>query len=178
MSGSVEAAVGLGANVGDRLAALRRAAAALDASPGTSVVAASAVYQTEALVRPGAGPQPDHLNAVVLLRTTRAPRSLLGLLQTLERAAGRDPGAPRWSPRPLDLDLLLHGDAEVDEPGLVVPHPALAGRRFVLAPLADVAAGREVPGLGATVADLLAACPDAGRVERRPDLLWPVPPSV
>ena len=163
---AVEAAVALGANVGDRLGALRGAVAALEARPDTAVVAASAVYETEALVLPGAERQPDHLNAVVALCTTLRPYALLRALRALERAAGRLEGAPRWAPRPLDLDLLLYGDARIDRPGLVVPHAGLAGRRFVLAPLADVAAGREVPGTGRTVAALLDACPDGGRVER------------
>ncbi len=165
--------VALGANVGDRLAALRGAASALDGLPGTAVVAASAVYETEALVRPGAAAQPDHLNAVVGLDTGLAPRALLRALHAVERAAGRDPSAARWAPRPLDLDLLLYGDAEVDAPELTVPHPALAERRFVLAPLADVAADRAVPGLGRTVGDLLAVSGDRGRVERTAARLWP-----
>jgi len=161
-----EAAIGLGANLGDRLGALRAAVAALDVHPEVTVTVVSAVYETEALVRPGAAPQPDHLNAAALVRTTLAPRALLAVLHGIERDAGRDFSAPRWSPRPLDLDLLLYADARIDSAGLVVPHPALAERRFVLAPLADVAASRAVPGLGQTVAALLAACADTGRVER------------
>ena len=163
---AVEAAVGLGTNVGDRLGALRAAVAALDAHGAIDVLAASAVYRTEALVPPGADPQPDHLNAAVRLRTALAPHALLDVLRAIERAAGRDPSAPRWSPRPLDLDLLLYGARRIATDRLTVPHPALAVRRFVLAPLADVAASRAVPGLGATVAELLAACPDRLRVER------------
>ena len=160
-----EAVVALGANVGDRLAALRGAVAALDARSDTAVTAASGVYETEALVRPGTAAQPEHLNAVVTLETTLRPAALLRVLHALERAAGRDGSAERWAPRPLDLDLLLYGDATVEAPGLTVPHPALAARRFVLVPLADVAADRLVPGLGQTVRQLLAACPDTGRVE-------------
>lgn len=162
----IAAAVALGANVGDRLVALRGAVAALDARDDTQVTAVSGVYETEALVLPGAAPQPDHLNAAVVIRTSLGPSGLLRVLHGVERAAGRDPDAPRWSPRPLDLDLLLYGDAQVDDPALRVPHPALAERRFVLAPLADIAAGWEVPGLGRTVRQLLATCPDGGRVER------------
>ena len=153
-------AVGMGGNVGDRLVALRRAVAALDAHPEVDVVAVSPVYETEALVPPGAAPQPDHLNAVVVAETTLAPYAMLRVLHGIERAAGRDPFAPRWSPRPLDLDLLLVGDAAFSSSALTVPHPALARRRFVLTPLADVLPEAVVPGLGASVTDLLAACPD------------------
>ena len=166
-----EAFVALGANVGDRLGALRGAVEALGARPDTGLEAASAVYETEALVPPGGAPQPDHLNAVVAVRTALGPSALLRVLQRLERAAGRDPDAPRWSPRPLDLDLLLYGDAVVRRPGLEVPHPEIANRRFVLRPLADLAPGRVVPGTGRTVAALLAACPDGGRVERTAHVL-------
>ncbi len=163
--------MGLGANVGDRLAALREAVATLDARPDTTVVARSAVYETEALVRPGAAPQPDHLNAAVALDTTLGPSALLRVLHAAERAAGRRPDAPRWAPRPLDLDLLLYGDCRLDLPDLHLPHPGLASRRFVLAPLADIAADRVVPGTDRAVADLLAACEDALRLERTDFLL-------
>jgi 2-amino-4-hydroxy-6-hydroxymethyldihydropteridine diphosphokinase len=156
----------MGANVGDRLAALQTAAARLGDRADTQVAAASAVYETEALVMPGAAPQPDHLNAVVALDTALAPRGLLRVLHGIERAAGRDPDASRWSPRPLDLDLLLYGARRMAGSGLVVPHPALADRRFVLRPLADLAPDLTVPGLDHTVAGLLAACPDPLRLRR------------
>ncbi len=161
-----EAFVALGSNVGDRLAALRGAVAALDALGRTRVTATSAVYETEALVLPGADPQPDHLNAVVGLWTGLGPFALLRALHAVERDRGRDPDAPRWSPRPLDLDLLLFGDQQVESSVLVVPHPALAERRFVLAPLAEVAGPVAVPGRGRTVDALLAASPARARGAR------------
>ena len=99
-------AIGMGGNVGDRLAALRRAVAAFDAHPEVDVVAVSPVYETEALVPPGAAPQADHLNAVAVVETTLAPFAMLRVLHGIERAAGRDPFAPRWSPRPLDQSRL------------------------------------------------------------------------
>ena len=163
---SVEAVVGLGANVGDRLEALQGAVVALDAHPEVEVVGTSAVYETEALVPPGEPPQADHLNAAVALSTSLGPFALLRLLHRIERDVGRDPGAQRWAPRPLDLDLLLYGDATIAMDGLVVPHQALANRRFVLTPLADLGADRGVPGLGATVGGLLAACADRLAVRR------------
>lgn len=162
---AVTAYVGLGANEGDRLAALRTAVAALDALRATRVTAVSPVYETEAHVLPGQPPQPDHLNAVVALRTLLPDLDLLRALHRLERAAGRDPQAPRWSPRPLDLDLLVYGRRQRGEGPLVVPHPRLAHRRFVLRPLADLAPDLVVPGLGRQVTALLAATADASRVE-------------
>jgi 2-amino-4-hydroxy-6-hydroxymethyldihydropteridine diphosphokinase len=161
----VVAYVGMGANAGDRAAALRAAVAALDATDGVRVARVSPVYEAEAHRLPGQPPQPDHLNAVLRLRTALAPDALLDVFRVLEQAAGRDPGAARWSPRPLDLDLLLYGDLVLDAPALTLPHPRLAVRRFVLRPLADLAPDVAVPGLDATVADLLATCPDAARVE-------------
>ena len=155
---------GLGANAGDRLAALQSAVAAL-AQVGT-VVAISPVYETEAHVLPGQVPQPDHLNAVVQVETAAAPNALLAAIRAAERDAGRDPGAARWSARPLDIDVLLLGDEMLVRPDLIVPHPRLALRRFVLAPLADLAPGLVVPGLNQTVADLLAVCPDTARIAR------------
>ncbi|HLT47052.1 MAG TPA: 2-amino-4-hydroxy-6-hydroxymethyldihydropteridine diphosphokinase [Rubricoccaceae bacterium] len=161
----VTAYVGLGANAGDRAAALRAAVAALDAAEGIRVEAVSPVYETEAHRLPGQPPQPDHLNAVARLRTALPPDALLDVFHALERAAGRTPDAPRWSPRPLDLDLLLYDDLVLDTPALTLPHPRLPERRFALRPLADLAPDLVVPGTGRTAADLLAACPDTARVE-------------
>lgn len=165
-AGAVDAFVGLGANAGARLQALRQAVAAMARLEGTEVVAASAVFETEAHVLPGAAPQPDHLNAVAQLRTTLAPDVLLAALHAIERAAGRDPAAPRWSARPLDLDLLLYGDLVADADAPRLPHPRLAERRFVLAPLAELAPERAVPGTGRTVAALLARTADRAAVRR------------
>lgn len=164
--GLVTAYVGLGSNAGDRLATLRTAVRAMDALDGVRVAAVSPVYETEAHVLPGQPPQPDHLNAVAVLDTTRSPVALLRALHRIERAAGRDPDAPRWSPRPLDLDLLLYGDRQLDGEVLVLPHPRLAERRFVLQPLTDLAPDLIVPGLGRTVAGALAATRDESRIER------------
>ena len=158
--------VGAGGNVGDRLAALRAAADALDARPDTAVAGASPVYETEALVAPGAPPQRDHLNAVLALDTRLGPLALLRVLRALERAAGREHGRPRWSPRPLDLDVLVYGPRQLATAALTVPHPELAARRFVLRPLADLAPDLVVPGLGRTVADLLRDTPDRSRAAR------------
>jgi 2-amino-4-hydroxy-6-hydroxymethyldihydropteridine diphosphokinase len=124
----------LGSNLGDRAATLQRAVDALGATPGLRVVAVSKVYETE----PIGPPQPDYLNAVVALDTDLGARALLEVGQELEREARRTRGE-RFGPRTLDVDVLLVGDDRVDEPDLIVPHPRMWERHFVLAPLADVA---------------------------------------
>ena len=147
MSAPVRACVGLGGNIGDVAAALRAALAALAALPGTRLLRASRFYRTPAW---GVEAQPDFINAAAVLETTLAPRALLDALLAIERDHGRERAADgsRWGPRTLDLDLLLHGDAVIDEPGLVVPHPQLHARAFVLVPLAEGAPDAEVPGRG------------------------------
>ncbi|GAB5534793.1 MAG: 2-amino-4-hydroxy-6-hydroxymethyldihydropteridine diphosphokinase [Rubricoccaceae bacterium] len=159
-----DAYIGLGSNVGDRLGALQKAVRTMASWPGTNVVAASSIYETEAHVRPGTDRQPDHLNAVVHLKTGLAPLELLNRLHEAERAAGRDPNAPPWSPRPLDLDLLMFGVECVDTDELVIPHPRIAERRFVLQPLADVAPSLLIGEK--TVAELLTETSDTARIVR------------
>jgi len=126
--------LGLGSNVGDRALALQHAVDGLAAAGGVAVVAVSSVYETA----PVGGPeQPDYLNAVVAIETDRTPRELLEIAKRLEDQAGRVPGE-RWGPRPLDVDVLLVGDDEIDEEDLVVPHPRLYERAFVMVPLAEL----------------------------------------
>lgn len=126
--------LGLGSNLGDRLGHLQAAVDTMLDDLGMDVVAVSPVYETAPV---GGPPQPDYLNAVVAVDTTASPRELLGVARRLEAAAGRVRGE-RWGPRPLDVDVLLVGDVTVDEPDLVVPHPRMAERAFVLAPLSDL----------------------------------------
>jgi len=129
-----KAYLGIGSNLGDRLAHLQHAVDGV-AAARVDVVAVSAVYETE----PVGGPeQPRYLNAVVVVDTALSARELLGIAQDLERAAERV-RAERWGPRSLDVDLLLVGDEQVSEPDLEVPHPRMWERGFVMAPLADVA---------------------------------------
>ena len=109
--------------------------------------------------------QPPFLNTAVLVQTAWEPEALLALAKALERAAGRRRG-PRYGPRPLDVDLLLWGDRVSAAPELTLPHPGLAARRFVLAPLADLAPGLRVPPDGVTIAELLARVGQEGEVER------------
>ena len=137
--------VGLGANLGDRERTLRAAVDALGAEDGIEVVAVSTLRETDPV---GVGDQPRFVNGVVALDTTLAARELLDRLLAIEQRFGRVRVLGEHGPRPLDLDLLLYGDEELDEPGLTVPHPSLHERRFVLEPLAELAAALVVPGRG------------------------------
>lgn len=148
--------IALGANLGDRLGNLRSAATSLDATPGVTVEAASWLYETA----PVGGPdgQEVFLNAVLRAATTLAPLDLLDRMLAIEEDHRRI-RAERWGPRTLDLDILFFGDRIMDEPRLILPHPRLHERRFVLAPLADVGCDTIHPGLGRSTSDLLAALP-------------------
>lgn len=110
-------------------------------------------------------PQPDYVNTVALGRTPLPPDAVLALAQQVERRAGRR-RTERNAPRPLDVDLLLYGDLVTDDPELTLPHPRLKERRFVLAPLADVAPELPVPPSQRTVRELLERLPDDGSVTR------------
>lgn len=151
----MRAYVAVGTNLGDRWGHLAAAAAALRATPGVAIVGASRVWDTPPL----GPPQPRYLNAVLALETTLSARALLEALQAIEAAEGRTHAGPRWGPRTLDLDLLLYGEETIADPGLAVPHPGLGSRRFVLAPLAELAPALVVPGLERTVEALLEAVP-------------------
>ena len=151
------AAIGLGANLGDAAATLRDAIAELARLPATTLQRASRLYRTPAW---GRTEQPDFINAVALVDTGLPARDLLDALLAIERGFGRvRPDGERWGPRTLDLDLLLYGDAVVDEPGLRVPHPHLHERAFALLPLAEIAPEARIPGIGdvATIAAGMAA---------------------
>jgi 2-amino-4-hydroxy-6-hydroxymethyldihydropteridine diphosphokinase len=137
--------VGLGANLGDRERTLRRALELLRADPGIAVAAVSSFRETDPV---GYADQPRFVNAVAALDTELAPRELLERLLSTERSLGRVRQGPRFGPRTIDLDLLLYGDQVLDEPGLRVPHPRLAERRFVLEPLAELDPELDVPGHG------------------------------
>ena len=138
--------VALGSNLGDREQTLLAAAEALRNEPGVEVVAVSGLIETEPV---GLLDQPRFVNGVAVLETTLSARALLEVLLDVERRVGRiREGVPAQGPRTLDLDLLLYGGAEIDEPGLRVPHPRLHERAFVLEPLAELAPGLEIPGRG------------------------------
>jgi 2-amino-4-hydroxy-6-hydroxymethyldihydropteridine diphosphokinase len=163
------AAVAFGGNLGRPRETFRDALAALAAEPGVTVLAASRLWRSEPW---GLRDQPAFLNAAVLLETWLAPAELLARLKAMERSAGRTPGL-RWGPRPLDLDLLFHGDDVRTGTELTLPHPGLPERTFVLEPLAEIAPGWVHPVHGKRCAELLAELRASGRAtECRPAGRW------
>lgn len=140
----VRAYVALGANLGDAVAAVQRAFDLLDALPATRLVARSGLYRTAPL---GVQGQPDYINAVAAMDTRLPPDRLLAALLALETRQGRTRDY-HHAPRTLDLDLLLYGDTCLRQPGLELPHPRMHQRAFVLVPLAEIAPGLAIPGLG------------------------------
>lgn len=148
-----QAFIGLGSNVGDREAALQAAVLALSETPGVSLRRLSTFINTAPV---GGPPQPDFLNAVAWITTSLAPRALLRRLFAIEEKLGRV-RTEKWGPRTLDLDLLLYGREIIAAPGLVVPHPLMHTRAFVLKPLVEIAPGARHPGLKKTARQLLAA---------------------
>ena len=158
------AAVGLGANLGAAACTLEQAFAELGRLPRSRLLRASRLYRTRAW---GRTDQPDFINAVALVETELAAPDLLQALLAIERGFGRErPAGERWGPRTLDLDLLLFGDAVIDQPGLRVPHPHLHERAFALLPLAEIAPELRIPGRGSVAA--LAAGVAADGIEALP----------
>jgi 2-amino-4-hydroxy-6-hydroxymethyldihydropteridine diphosphokinase len=133
--------LGLGSNLGERLAILQQAVDRLAREPGIRVVASSRVWETDPV---GGPPQPDYLNAVIRIDTDLTPFELLDASQRVERALGREREV-RWGPRTIDIDLLLFGDQRLDVPLLTVPHPRMTSRAFVLLPLLELDPDARMP---------------------------------
>jgi len=153
--------ISMGSNLGDRLFYLCAAVRRLTETAEIHVQALSSVYETEPV---GKADQADFLNAVVRIQTSLPSRQLLDQLFIVERRLGRQRGE-RWGPRTIDLDLLTMADEVRNDPDLVLPHPRLTDRRFVLLAFAEIAPEWVLPGFGKTIAQLLSACPDPHRVQ-------------
>ncbi len=147
----VRAFVALGSNLEDPLRQVLLGFDALAKLPNTKLTSRSRLYRSAPV---GITEQPEFVNAVAEIDTALEPRELLDALLAIERAAGRERDGTRWGPRMLDLDLLLYGDRQWDEPGLTLPHAHLHERAFVLLPLKDLAPDLHVPGRG-RVSELL-----------------------
>ena len=140
--------LGLGSNLGDRQANIETALARLGEVPGISVQQVSDLRETTAV---GGPPQGPYLNGVCRIACALTPHGLLSVLKTIEAEAGRDHGAPRNSPRPVDLDILLFGDRILADQDLTIPHPGLLLRDFMLVPLIEIAPYARHPGRGQPV---------------------------
>lgn len=141
----MKAYIGLGSNLGEREEMIARALGLLGAEDGIRVLAVSTIRETDPV---GIEDQPRFLNGAAEVETDLPPRELLERLLAIERELGRTREGPPGGPRTIDLDLLLYGDEVVDEPGLQVPHPRLAERRFALEPLHDLSPELTIPGAG------------------------------
>lgn len=138
----IEATLGLGGNIGDVVESFRHALSALAADPRVSLLAISSVWRTPPW---GKLDQPDFLNMAARIETAMTAQELLALCLELERQSGRE-RRERWGPRTLDIDILTYGSGAIDEPGLQIPHPRIAERAFVLAPLAEIAPAMTIAG--------------------------------
>lgn len=161
--------IGLGSNLGDRVRLLTDAVRALQGIVAVDRV--SSLWDTEPV---GMRDQPRFLNAVLLGRTERPPRALLATLVDIEERLGRERRVPN-GPRTIDLDLVAYEGMTLDEPGLAVPHPRASKRRFVLAPLCEIATDLRLTAGGPTAAELLAELPARESVQPYPHPEWPPP---
>ncbi len=154
----VTAYIGLGSNLANPAEQIKSARTAITQIAGVKELAFSSLYHSAPM---GPQDQPDYVNAVMCVATDLPPIDLLRCLQRIENDQGRVRKAERWGARTLDLDVLIYGDQLIELPDLIVPHPGLAERAFVLYPLHEIAPQLRVPGKG-DIAGLLAQCPMNG----------------
>jgi 2-amino-4-hydroxy-6-hydroxymethyldihydropteridine diphosphokinase len=165
------AVLAVGSNLGDRLGTLQGCIEAIARLPETDVLAVSPVYRTDPV---GGPPQPEYLNAVLIIRTGLPPRELLAAAHRIEADFGRV-RAERFGPRTLDLDIIAYDEQTSSDPALTLPHPRAHERAFVLAPWHDIEPGAELPGRG-PVTSLLAGL-DRDGIRRQPDAVLRRPRS-
>lgn len=157
--------LGIGSSEGERLQHISNAVKALGAVKGVHVAQMALITETEPV---GGPPQGPYLNTVVELETTLTPQDLLQVLKNIERQLGRRPSSQRWGPRPIDLDILLYDDQIVQTAELIIPHPRLHERRFVLEPLAQLAPTLTHPVLHRSITELLEAVGEQRSASREP----------
>jgi len=156
--------LGLGSNLGNREELLEQGVQALQDRDGIEGVRFSALYETEPV---GPVEQGMFLNMALVCETTLSPREVLKTCKDIEINVGGKKTDVRWGPRQLDIDILLYGDEQLNEPpSLIIPHPEMLTRNFVLIPLAEIAPDIEIPGFGLTVSSALKACGDTSGVKR------------
>ena len=163
------ALLSLGSNLGDRLANLRAALAALEAEIPHSAFMAAPVYETEPVDVPEEWAGRNYYNTAACIETDMSPDALSVAVHAIEDSLGRKRQG-RHAPRTIDIDIVAFGDALSSRPDLKLPHPEAASRRFVLQPLADIVPGFMLPGQSRTISELLAALPPEGRVWRLPGM--------
>ena len=147
--GGVTAYIGLGANLGEPAAQLRAALALIDEQEAIALRQHSNFYRSAALLSAdNDDEQDDYCNAVAEIRTQLSAVDLLASLQRIEQQMGRDRNVARWSARCIDLDLLLYGDATIQLPDLIVPHPEMHKRNFVIVPLQEIVVAAAIPNVG------------------------------
>jgi 2-amino-4-hydroxy-6-hydroxymethyldihydropteridine diphosphokinase len=154
--------IGLGSNMGDKIANIKKAIEELGEIQGSKVLAVSSFYKTEPV---GDIEQDWFVNAAAKIETGLSPGEILTALLNIERGLGRVRDV-RWGPRTIDLDILLYNNLVLDEEGLAIPHPFMHERRFVLAPLAEIAPDEIHPGLKKSIRELLEGVHDNKKIER------------
>ncbi|MBI5560241.1 MAG: 2-amino-4-hydroxy-6-hydroxymethyldihydropteridine diphosphokinase [Deltaproteobacteria bacterium] len=155
--------ISIGSNIGERAGNCDRAIGAITQGHKISLIKKSSFYETRPWGKAG---QPDFINCVIEVETSRPPIRLLLFLKAIEKDMGRTPSSGRWGPRVIDLDIIFYGDEIIDREGLKIPHPLAHKRGFVMTPLCEIAPSLIHPGLGRNVCELMDLLTDRGDVRK------------